>query len=142
MKAFRYLIAKYRTQDESKPLVNIGIIIQDNDEIKCKFNPSLEQVASVVGENIVDDIIFKNLEKTFNKNFSEKQLTITDKITGQRKTIQYTSPEYLTYLLTNFLNNYVFENYRLIEAENIEEGLLRLYKNFVDPNFIKTEKRL
>jgi len=135
MKAFRYLLAKYRPQDDSKPPVSIGIIIQSDDEIKCKFTSNVEQVTKVVGENIVDELIFKNLEKTFNENFKKKELTITDRVTRQRKTILYTSPEYLNYLLTNFLNNYVFEDYRLIEAETIDDGLVRLYKNFVDPTF-------
>ena len=136
MKTFRYLVVKYKPSENDKPMVNIGIIIQANDEIDCKFNNDLGKVKQIIGNDaMINELIFNNLETTFKNRFKEKGFLITDKSTGQQKLLEYTNEEYLDYLSTNLLNNYYFNNKGSIDAENISDGLVRLYKNFVDPLF-------
>lgn len=133
MKIFRYLVVKYQPLLE-KPSVNIGVIVQSDEEIDSKFNPDLSRVRQIVGNEVkIEEIVFENLENTFKERFKEKTLQITDKETGQQKTIPYTSQEYLEYLNRNLLNNYVFNfnNTNLIEAENLSDALARLYHDYI-----------
>lgn len=133
MKSFRYLIVKYNPLLD-RPAINIGVIVQSDEEISCKFNQSIERVKNIVGDVNIEEVVFTNLEKTFKEKFAEGTTTITNKETGEQKTINYTNPEYLDYLSTNILNNYVFNNRGMIEAENIEDAINRLYNDHIGNN--------
>lgn len=135
MNLYRYLVIKYKSQQVDKPEVNIGIIIQSDTEITCKINNDIQRVKNVIGDEPIDKLIFTNLEDTFQRNFEEGYYTVTDKVTGEQKQVPYTDPAYLDYLKTNFLNGYYFNNKGVLEAEDINNGLSRLYKIFVDPSF-------
>lgn len=132
---FRYLIAKYKPLDDSKQPINIGVIVQSDEAITCKFNKDLDSVAKVVGKDAVNKLVFINLEDTFKHKFEERALIVTDKETGEQKEISYNSPSYIDYLSSNFLNNYIFEYSGEVIADDIEKALIRVYRNFVNPQY-------
>jgi hypothetical protein len=135
MNSYRYLIAKYKPNEENKSPINIGIIIQSDDQITCKFIPDvkvLDKVKSSAGQT--DKFVFENMGKTLQERFAEKTLTITDPTTREKKDIHYTDSVYLDYLCSNFLNNYIFGDRGVIQSENINDGLEQLYSKIVFPS--------
>ncbi|GEM_PF-6346658 len=135
MKNYRFLVVKYKPIAAEKPMINIGVIIQGEGEIDCKFNKDLTRVTNFIGPENIDKMIFENLEDTFKTNFQSGSFWITNKDTGAKREIKYTDPFYLDYLTTNLLNNYYFNNKGQLEAKNIQEGLVRLYRTFIDPSY-------
>ncbi len=134
MNIFRYIIAKYKFQENSIPPINIGVIIQSDSDIRCKFIDDTSSIEKTGNSNLPDKLLFKNLEKTLINRFSEGTISITDKETREKQEINYTDPRYLEYLNTNFLNTYIFEDKGVIQAEKIDEALVNLYRNYVNPN--------
>lgn len=134
MNSFRYIIAKYKFNEENKPPINIGVIIQSDEQILCKFNSDLSLVKKINGnQQLTDEFVFASMGDTFTKRFAEGTTSITDHETKEKKVIKYTDPQYLDYLNTNFLNNYIYTDRGIIQADSIDEGLSNLYKNFIDP---------
>lgn len=131
---YRYVIVEYYPESSEQPL-NIGVIVQGKDELLFRFI-SPDEAGDLVPD-LSREIVF-GLEATFIRDKEKGAIPIRTGEGNERKAITVTSPQYLDYLRSTFLNTITFTEPQTVVATRRDSLLDSLFsKHVLEPMLTK-----
>ena len=124
----RYTIAQVKPDALKDTRVNIGVIVQSDRTIRCKFVNNISQKIS----GTVSSLVFDNLNDTYGKHLSRKEgINMYSEKDNKYVKVRPTQKEYLFFIQNINKHQLRFTDIQQTKETEVDKVLTRLYKRQV-----------